>query len=273
MSRHTYLCPMRWGDMDAQRHVNNAVVIDYLQEARIDYLFSGANAHLLGDGVLVVAHQVEYTAPIPFSSEPVRIELWPDAVGAARFSISYELFAGDTMVARARTVITPYDLATATIRRLAPGERATLFDDVEAPVELRPLPKELVTRRAFVWPCRVRWADLDSYGHVNNVKYYDYLQEARVAALTPVWSVEEVWLLIRQDMEYRKPMDFTTTPYAVHMGVVRFGTTSLTIASEIRDHEGTVYATARSILVLGGSDGRPVPIPAATREHLAQWEM
>ena len=31
-----------------------------------------------------------------------------------------------------------------------------------------------------VYECPVRWADLDALGHVNNVVYVDYLQEARV---------------------------------------------------------------------------------------------
>jgi len=31
-----------------------------------------------------------------------------------------------------------------------------------------------------VYRCPLRWADLDLLGHVNNVRYVDYLQEARV---------------------------------------------------------------------------------------------
>ena len=31
-----------------------------------------------------------------------------------------------------------------------------------------------------VYECPLRWADLDLLGHVNNVIYVDYLQEARV---------------------------------------------------------------------------------------------
>ena len=30
------------------------------------------------------------------------------------------------------------------------------------------------------YACPIRWADLDLLGHVNNVRYVDYLQEARV---------------------------------------------------------------------------------------------
>lgn len=39
MSRHFYSCPLRWSDMDAFGHVNNAVFISYLEEARIDFMF------------------------------------------------------------------------------------------------------------------------------------------------------------------------------------------------------------------------------------------
>ena len=33
------------------------------------------------------------------------------------------------------------------------------------------------------YECPLRWADLDLLGHVNNVVYVDYLQEARVDML------------------------------------------------------------------------------------------
>ena len=34
-----------------------------------------------------------------------------------------------------------------------------------------------------IYLCPMRWADMDSLGHVNNVTYVDYLQEARVDML------------------------------------------------------------------------------------------
>ena len=32
-----------------------------------------------------------------------------------------------------------------------------------------------------VYDCQVRFSDVDVYGHVNNVKYFEYYQEARIA--------------------------------------------------------------------------------------------
>ena len=40
---------------------------------------------------------------------------------------------------------------------------------------------QVVTRH--VYECPMRWADMDLLGHVNNVVYVDYLQEARVDML------------------------------------------------------------------------------------------
>ncbi|MGH3317205.1 MAG: acyl-CoA thioesterase, partial [Nocardioidaceae bacterium] len=40
------------------------------------------------------------------------------------------------------------------------------------------------TGKAHRYSCRVRWSDVDSYGHVNNVKYFEYFQEARIAFLS-----------------------------------------------------------------------------------------
>ena len=83
---------MRWGDMDAQGHVNNAAYLDYLQEARVAFLLSGSPVlhHLLDSGILVVSHQLEYLKPVSFSDRPLIIDLWLDAIGGSRFSIGYD---------------------------------------------------------------------------------------------------------------------------------------------------------------------------------------
>ncbi len=45
-----------------------------------------------------------------------------------------------------------------------------------------------------VYRCPTRWADLDLLGHVNNVVYVDYLQEARVDLVrTMLGRVATTW--------------------------------------------------------------------------------
>ena len=122
-----------------------------------------------------------------------------------------------------------------------------------APAEpLRPLPRVGLLGNDHRYPLTVRWSDLDSYGHVNNVKYYDYIQEARISLVndTVGWEPEAVWMVVRQDLEYLKPIDFKTEPYEVGTAVAAIGNRSFTLAAEIRDPASeTLFATARTIVV------------------------
>lgn len=268
MSRHVYLCPLRWADLDAQGHVNNGSYLDYLQEARVDFLLSGPEATrpLLTTGVLVVSHQVEYVAPIAFSFDPVRVELWVESVGGSRFVIGYEVYAGDTLAARARTAAVPYDLATNALRRLTEAERAVFVAARERSEALRVLPAAEVAGRRSRYALRVRWSDLDSYGHVNNVAFYDYVQEARIALVARAlgWTSDVFWVVVRQDLQYLRPIDFRAEAYEVETVVTHVGTRSFSLAAQIRDpRKGTTYATAQTVVV--GRD----PLTNAQRWALA----
>ncbi len=261
---------MRWGDLDAQGHVNNAAYVDYLQEARVHFLLDGppVTQHLLDSGVLVVSHQVEYLRPITFGGRTLAIAVWVDGIGGSRFWIGYDVFDGNDLAARARTALVPFDLSAGVLRRLTWEERE-FFTGHLAPAEpLRPLPRVQPGGNGHRYPLTVRWSDLDSYGHVNNVKFYDYIQEARIALVdeTVHWTPETVWMVARQDVDYLAPLDFRTEPYEVSTLVTAIGTRSFTVAASILDPgSGTVYAAARTIVV------GTFPLTEAQREALAVW--
>ena len=109
----------------------------------------------------------------------------------------------------------------------------------------------------FTHPVLVRWSDIDSYDHVNNVRYFDYLQEARIAFLAKVVgsAAEDFFsshpiVLVHQTVDYKRPILLRHPPYDVEVWVESVGTTSYTLGSRIVDHaEGAVYATATSVLV------------------------
>ena len=272
MSPYTHNCLMRWGDMDAQGHVNNAAYVDYLQEARVGFLLSGPPVlhQLLDSGILVVSHELEYLRPIIFSERPVTINLWVDAIGGSRFTIGYELYDGDNLAARARTGVAPFDLARNVLRRLTAEERELLVRALAPAEPLRSLPRVGVLRNDHRYPLTVRWSDLDSYGHVNNVKYYDYIQEARIHLITSTvgWEPEAVWMVVRQDLEYLSPIDFRSEPYEVGTAVAALGNRSFTLAAEIRDPAPkTVYATGRTVVVGQSS------LTAEQRSALEAWSM
>ena len=39
-------------------------------------------------------------------------------------------------------------------------------------------------QQAFTYEIQVRWGDSDRLGHVNNTRFMEYMQEARIAFLT-----------------------------------------------------------------------------------------
>ncbi|GAB3913899.1 hypothetical protein GCM10011575_19040 [Microlunatus endophyticus] len=266
-----YRVPKRYTDLNLGGHVDHGVVIDYLQEARTEFLLSsdGPMPAMLDSGVLVTGHQVEYLAPIGSDSPGVDAEVWVDQVGAARFSISYRLSDAGTPVVRARTFLTPYDLASAGLRRLTGPERDQLTAAVEPPVGIEPLGRVTAAElgHARGSDCRVRWADLDSYRHVNNVKFFDYFSQARLELLPSA----ESWVVVRQDLDYKRPIDFRRPPYQVRTAVVRIGSASIEFAADIIDPQSAEtrpYATARTVMVRTGPDGRSEPITDDVRAAL-----
>ena len=287
---------MRWADLDLLGHINNVVYVDYLQEARVDMLRVHARdrrADDLADGVVVVRHEVEYVAPLEFRFAPVRIETWVTEIRAASFTVAYEVVdetpEGRVVHLRATTVLTPYVFGTGRPRRITPEERATLEPFLGEAPALRGAPdRGAVERRgpaappptAEHFPVRVRWSDVDAYGHVNNVKYFEYLQEARIPLLAalgrglPAAGTGEQTVVARTDVHYRQPILFSTDPYDCLSWVSRVGDRSLELSSEIRDGV-EVLAQARVVLVwfdpvTGGSAALPESVRQAAQTRLTR---
>ena len=110
--RFVYDCPVRWSDMDAYGHVNNARFLTLYEEARVALLFIGAReAGLtsLEEGIVIFRHEVDYLRPVDYG-RPVRIEMWIEEMRPSRFTVAYELFAGDELASRARSICVPFDL-------------------------------------------------------------------------------------------------------------------------------------------------------------------
>lgn len=130
MARHFYSCPLRWSDMDAFGHVNNAVFISYLEEARIDFMFRlapGDGSPSFSGGSVVARHEIDYKRPLVHRHEPVTIESWVTKINAASLTIAYEIKDEGQVYARASTVVVPYDLAAGRPRRITEEEKTYLL--------------------------------------------------------------------------------------------------------------------------------------------------
>ena len=109
-----------------------------------------------------------------------------------------------------------------------------------------------------IYLCPVRWADMDSLGHVNNVTYVDYLQESRVdmlrvhARARGGEELAEGVVVVRHEVEFLAPLVFRFDPVRIESWVTRIRAASFTMAYEILDEQPdgsrTVYLRARSVL-------------------------
>ena len=113
------------------------------------------------------------------------------------------------------------------------------------------------------YPVHVRFSDVDVYGHVNNVKYFEYLQEARITMIQELVRRRTFSVVVAQtDVDYVQPLLFRAEPYDCRSAIVRVGNRSMTIESEICDRD-RVLARARVVVVFfdlhGGRSTEPDP--------------
>ena len=111
--RHRTRLEVRFRDLDAFGHVNNAVTTSYVEHGRIRYLRDVLGFSPVGEMPMILAMiQVDYVTPIYFG-ESVDVASRVDWIGTTSLAMSHRLTAGDDEheVARATSVLVAYDYA------------------------------------------------------------------------------------------------------------------------------------------------------------------
>ena len=114
---------VRWDDLDAFGHVNNAVYLTYAQEAR--FAWSGILE------MVVARAEVDFIAPIYDGDTLLDIELWVSAIGNSSFTMTYELKMKGELVARVKTVQVTVDMSTKKSQPIGDDQRAFLTKYLE----------------------------------------------------------------------------------------------------------------------------------------------
>lgn len=86
---------VRWGDMDSFNHVNNAVYLRYLEEARVQWL-AGIAGISLTDRIapVLAASHVNYRKPIEWPHEIV-VELFIEKLGNSSLTMGHRMLAAE----------------------------------------------------------------------------------------------------------------------------------------------------------------------------------
>ncbi|WP_299176357.1 thioesterase family protein [uncultured Neptuniibacter sp.] len=90
---HSCEMPVRWGDMDAYGHVNNAMYLRYLEEARVQ-LIEKMNVVMDPNGLAPVVINVgcSFFKPVVYPDQ-LRIDCYVKDPGRSSFMTTYEVFS------------------------------------------------------------------------------------------------------------------------------------------------------------------------------------
>jgi acyl-CoA thioester hydrolase len=132
--RHKCQLQIRWADLDAFRHINNATYLVYMQEARADFTWFSRIANgkepMLADMVVGRA-EVDYLSPIHETGTTLDVEIYIEKISNSSFVMVYEMSQGGTLRARGKTVQVGVDMETEKARRLRDSEREFLSQYLE----------------------------------------------------------------------------------------------------------------------------------------------
>ncbi len=128
--------------------------------------------------------------------------------------------------------------------------------------------------------CPMRWSDMDAYGHINNVPFLTYLEEARIEWLQDLIARAKAEdgpaaagiLVASTAIEYKKPLIHRIAPVPISIWVTKVGGASFDLAYEVADDETTVYARATSRMVTYDfASGYPRRLRPHEKEFLARY--
>ncbi|TMM22062.1 MAG: acyl-CoA thioesterase [Actinobacteria bacterium] len=100
---------VRFRDLDPMGHVNNAVFLTYVEQARVAFLADAGAATGLEDMNLIIARvEIDFKAPVRLGQE-VEISVRASRFGTKSFDLDYELRVEGELVAEAKSVQVAYD--------------------------------------------------------------------------------------------------------------------------------------------------------------------
>lgn len=127
---------VRWDDLDAFNHVNNAKYLTFVQEARVEMFWTDRKKRGLGpifDDMVVARAEVDYIKPIYDGAIEVDVAIWCSKIGRAAFDLRYEISSpSEGVYAKVKTVQVAVDMDTKRSRSLREDEIELLNEFFES---------------------------------------------------------------------------------------------------------------------------------------------
>lgn len=113
---------------------------------------------------------------------------------------------------------------------------------------------------------------MDAYGHVNNVVFLRYLEEARIDFLfRPDKEFKQGSVVARHEIDYKRQLVHRHAPVDIELWVTEIRAASFTLSYEVKDGD-EVYVRASTVIVPFDFEAqRPRRITAEEREFLQEY--
>ena len=118
--------PLRWSDLDAFNHVNNARYLTFVEQARIEWLETIGEPWVTEEyGPVLAQTLLNYKLPIEYPAS-IFIELFAERLGTSSVTLGHRILAADgTLHCDGHAVVVWIDRRTGKSRPLPEGVRRT----------------------------------------------------------------------------------------------------------------------------------------------------
>jgi acyl-CoA thioester hydrolase len=118
---------IRWNDVDAYRHVNNAVYLTYLEECRDEWLDGVLDAAENAWDFVIARVAIDFRRELTLEDEEVVVSCELERIGTSSLTTREAIrTSGGELAAEAEAVLVARDPSTGSSRPLSTDERAAL---------------------------------------------------------------------------------------------------------------------------------------------------
>ena len=109
MSTYIAEIDVRFRDIDAMGHVNNAVYATYVEQARTEYFRDVLDADLSAVSTVLASMSLDFRRPVELTDGSVTVTVDVVDIGRSSVTMSHEIRTGDAVVAEAEATLVSLD--------------------------------------------------------------------------------------------------------------------------------------------------------------------
>ncbi|WP_144925150.1 acyl-CoA thioesterase [Halorubrum salsamenti] len=127
MNSYTTEIDVRFRDIDAMGHVNNAVYATYIEQARTTYFRDVLDADISSLATVLASLSIDFRYPVELTDETVTVEIEIANLGSSSVTMTHEVRTGGEVVAEAEATLVSLDPDS--------GEPAPIPDEYRSTIE------------------------------------------------------------------------------------------------------------------------------------------